>query len=218
MKRPKVIVNCAMSADGKLALPNKKQIRISDKNDIKRVYELRHKCDAVLVGIESVLLDDPKLTVNENFVKNPKQPLRIILDSKCRTPKDALILNEISKTIIFSLKGHEKKFDQKNVEVIGLKATENKLINLEIMLDYLHQIGINKLLVEGGGSVIWSFLRDKLVDDLYAYIGPFIIGGKKTPTMTDGTGIKNEGDIIILKIISVNRSGDGILIHYKIKP
>ena len=94
MKRPHVTINCAMSADGKIALPNRKQLRISCDEDIKRMYNLRNEVDAVLVGIETILSDDPKLTVKEKYVKNLKQPLRVVLDSTCKTPKDALVLND----------------------------------------------------------------------------------------------------------------------------
>jgi len=70
-------------------------------------------------------------------------------------------------------------------------------------------------MIEGGGTVIWSFLRKDLVDDLYVYIAPIIIGGKKTPTMTDGPGIKSEDEIISFKIVAIKNLGNGILIHYK---
>ena len=73
MNRPYVIVNCAMSADGKIALPSRKQLRISSDEDIKRMYTLHQECDAVLVGIETVLSDDPKLTVKENYSSEKKR-------------------------------------------------------------------------------------------------------------------------------------------------
>ena len=215
MKKPHVTINCAMSADGKIALPNRKQLRISCDEDIKRMYNLRNESDAVLVGIGTILSDDPKLTVKEKYLKNSKQPLRVVLDSKCRTPKDALVLNDIAKTLIITKKGNEKQFDYKHVEVVGCKTDNEGYLDLECVLDLLYQKGVKKLLVEGGSTVIWSFLRSKLVDDLFIYIGPYVIGGKDTPTVADGSGIKNEGELISLKIVDVNRSYPGILIHYK---
>jgi len=216
MKRPYVIVNCAMSADGKIASPSGKQLRISNEEDIKRMYNLRNSCDAVLVGIGAVLSDDPKLTVKEKYVKNPKQPLRVILDSKCRTPEDALVLNDVAKTLIVATEGNEKQFDRDHIEVVGIKADDGMHVELESMLDLLYQRGIKKLLVEGGGTIIWSFLRNRLVDDLYTYIGPCIIGGKNTPTVADGSGIKSEDDLLSLGIVDVNRLGNGLLVHYKL--
>jgi len=215
MKRPYVIVNCAMSADGKIASPSGKQLRISNEEDIKRMYNLRNSCDAVLVGIGAVLSDDPKLTVKEKYVRNPKQPLRIVLDSKCRTPEDALVLNDVAKTLIVTVQGNEKQFEGDHIEVVGVKADDGTHVELESMLDLLYRRGIKKLLVEGGGTIIWSFLRNRLVDDLYTYIGPCIIGGKSTPTVADGSGIKSEDDLLSLRIVDVNRLGNGLLVHYK---
>lgn len=215
MNRPYVIVNCAMSADGKSALPTKKQLRISSDEDIERMYKFRNECDAVLVGIDTIISDDPKLTVKAKYVKNPKQPLRVVLDSKCRITKDALVLNNAAKTLIITTEGNEKQIEGKHVEVIGCKANEKEYVDLECALELLYQKGVKKLLVEGGGTIIWSFLENRLVDDLYIYIGPYVIGGKTTPTVADGLGIKNEGELISLKIVDVTRLGAGILTHYK---
>jgi 2,5-diamino-6-(ribosylamino)-4(3H)-pyrimidinone 5'-phosphate reductase len=215
MKRPYVIINCAMSADGKIALPTKKQMRISSDEDIKRMYTLRNQADAVLVGVGTILTDDPKLTVKEKYVKNPKQPLRIVLDSKCRTPKDSLVLNNNAKTLILTSKGKEKSFENEHITVVGCSTDSEGYIDLIQALDYLSQIGVEKLLVEGGGTIIWSFLEKKLVDDLYVYIGPFIIGGKDSPTVADGKGVQNIETVLSLKIIEINRLGNGIVIHYK---
>ncbi len=215
MNRPQVILNCAMSADGKIALPSRKQLRISSDEDMERVYRLRNECDAVLVGIGAVISDNPNLTIKEKYVKNPKQPLRVVLDSSCRTPEDALVLNDMTKTLIFTIQGNEKHFDGENIEIVGIKKDEEGYVDLESMLDVLYQKGIKKLLVEGGGTVIWNFLRRGLVDDLYVYIGSCIIGGKNTPTMADGIGIKSEGDLLSIKVIDMIRLGSGILVHYK---
>jgi 2,5-diamino-6-(ribosylamino)-4(3H)-pyrimidinone 5'-phosphate reductase len=215
MKRPKIIINCAMSADGKIASPSRKQIRISCDEDIKRMYKLRNEFDAVLVGIETILSDDPKLTVKEKYVENPKQPIRIILDSECRTPIDALAVNEWAKTIIFTLKECNKKFKD-NVEIISCKADESGFIDLKVLLEILFNLNIKTLMVEGGGSVIWSFLNQGLVDDLFVYMAPVIIGGAKTPTIADGEGIKGLENIISLKIVDVKRLGQGVLFHYRL--
>ena len=203
-----------MSADGKIALPNRKQLRISSDEDIERMYKLRNECNAVLVGIGAVFSDDPKLTVNDRYVENPKQPLRIVLDSKCRTPEDALVLNDVAKTLIVTSEKCDKKFGN-NVEVIECKTDEKGFIDLEILLELLYTRGIKTLMVEGGSTVIWNFLKQRLVDDLYVYVGPMIIGGKNTPTLSDGDGIKGIGELISLEIANINRLGPGILIHYK---
>ena len=215
MNRPYVIVNCAMSVDGKSALPSRKQLRISSENDIERVYELRNDCDAVLVGIETVLSDDPKLTVNPKYVKNPKQPLRVILDSRCRIPENALVLNKVAKTIILSKNVYKKDIGGDNVEVVGCESDKEGHIDLNCALNLLQERGVKKLLVEGGGKVLWSFFKERLIDDIYIYIGPSIIGGNNTPTIVDGLGIKTERELINLELVSMRKLGDGILTHYK---
>ncbi len=213
MNRPYVIINCAMSADGKIASPTRKQILISCEEDIKRMYRLRNNCDAVLVGIGTILTDDPKLTVKETYVQHPKQPLRVILDSKGRTPPKALALNDVSKTLIITAKGNKKTYNQSNVEVVECDTDSKGFIDVTYALDLLYKKGIRKLLVEGGGTIIWSFLKNRVVDDLYTFIGPYIIGGKDTPTVADGEGITT-GEQITLIINEVKQEGSGVLIHY----
>ena len=85
------------------------------------------------------------------------------------------------------------------------------------MLEVLNNYSIKKLMVEGGSTVIWNFLKQGFVDDLYVFIGPVIIGGKYTPSMADGEGISTEDDLINLEIVEVSKLSDGILVHYKLR-
>jgi 2,5-diamino-6-(ribosylamino)-4(3H)-pyrimidinone 5'-phosphate reductase len=215
MKRPHVIINCALSADGKIASPTGKQMKISCDEDIKRMYRLRNECDAVLVGVGTILSDDPKLTVKEKYIKHPKQPLRVVLDSKGRTPSHALVLNDTTKTLIITAKGTKKTYNGSHIEVVNCETDRNGLIDVKGVLDFLYQKGVRTLLVEGGGTVIWNFLKNKVVDDLYIFIRSCIIGGKETPTVAEGEGIENEDDCIPLTIVQVKRVGPGLLIHYQ---
>jgi 2,5-diamino-6-(ribosylamino)-4(3H)-pyrimidinone 5'-phosphate reductase len=203
-----------MSADGKIASPTRKQMRISSEEDIKRMYELRSQCDAVLVGVETVLADDPKLTVKDTYVNHPTQPLRIVLDTEARTPVHALVVNDAAKTLIITGKGKEKSYNKSHVEVIGCKTQDNGLIDLTCVLDLLYKKGVHTLLVEGGGTIIWNFLKNKVVDDLFVFIGPYIIGGKYTPTLADGEGI-TDNQMLPLKVCEMKRIGGGVLIHYQ---
>ncbi len=209
MKRPYVVINCAMSADGKIASPSGKQIRISCEEDIERMYELRNESDAVLVGINTVLSDDPKLTVKEKYVKNPKQPIRIVLDTNCKTPVDSLVVNDAAKTFIITAKNCNKVY-RKNVEIVLCGTENNGLINLKQLLDILVKKNIHKLMVEGGGTVIWNFLEKGLVDDFFVYIGPMTIGGKNTPTIGDGKNFEK-----FLELVNKRDIGPGKLLHYK---
>ena len=101
-----------------------------------------------------------------------------------------------------------------HVEVVECPMGDNGLIDLAQILELLFKRGIKQLLVEGGSTVIWEFLRKGVFDDLFIYIGPCIIGGKETPTVADGDGVNSEKDILPLKIQKCTRLGEGILIHY----
>jgi len=208
MNRPYVFINCAMSVDGKIASPSGKQMRISCDEDIKRMYELRNNADAVLVGINTVLSDNPKLTVKEKYVKNLKQPIRIVLDTHCKTPVDALIVNDVAITLIIVGKQCNKKFGN-NVEVIACKINKDGLIDLESFLEVLYNRGIKKLMVEGGSTVISNFLNSGFVDDFYIYMGPLMIGGKNTPTIAN---VK-----VDLELVDTKTIGPGMLLHYKLR-
>jgi 2,5-diamino-6-(ribosylamino)-4(3H)-pyrimidinone 5'-phosphate reductase len=211
MKRPKVVINFAMSADGKIASPSGKQIRISCEEDIKRMYKLRNENDAVLVGINTVLSDDPKLTVKEKYVKNPKQPIRVVLDTHCKTPVDALVVNKVAKTMIITAEKCNKKFAE-NVEVILCDKDKNGFIDLKKLMIILKNKNIDKLMVEGGGTVIWEFFKSGFIDDFFVYIGPILIGGKNTPTISG----KFDNGNILLKLVKIKPIGSGILLHYRL--
>lgn len=215
MNRPYVIINCAMSADGKIASPSGKQLRISNEEDIKRMYILRNSCDAVLVGVNTIISDNPKLTVKQEYVKNPKNPIRIILDTHCRTKADALAVDDKAKTLIFADGLCDRNYGD-NVEIIQCDTDSEGFIDLKMMLEKLYSYGIRKLMAEGGSTVIWNFLKSGYVDDFYVFIGPMIIGGKYTPSMADGEGINQEDELINLEIVEVSKMGNGIFVHYKL--
>ncbi len=213
--KPYTIINCAMSLDGKLALPSKKPVKLSSLEDFKRVHELRNYCDAVLVGINTVLMDDPKLTVKPQFVAKPKNPIRIILDTDGNTPKNAAVLNGKAKTYIVmgeQLKNRNIKF--RNAEVIYCGTTSSGFINLQNLLLILKNKGIENLLVEGGGTVIYNFLKEGLIDELYVFVRNVIIGGTTTPTLADGVGAKSDDDVIRLRLLSCEKMDEGVLLKF----
>ncbi len=213
MKRPHVTINCAMSVDGKIASPSGKQLRISCEEDIRRMYELRNASDAVLVGINTILSDNPKLTVKETYVTKPKNPIRIVLDTRCKTPTDALVVNDKAKTLIVVGNMCTKQYGS-NVELVVCKKTTDGLIDLKSLLNNLSQRGIKTLMVEGGSSVIWHFLQAKLVNDMFVYVAPMIIGGDNTPMLVRGDAATS----IELSLVAVNTLGPGLLLHYRLIP
>jgi 2,5-diamino-6-(ribosylamino)-4(3H)-pyrimidinone 5'-phosphate reductase len=210
--RPRVIVNCAMSADGKIALETKKQTRISSDADIARVHRLRNRCDAILVGIETVLCDDPGLMVKEKYVKKARRPIRVVIDSKGRTPQDAKVVSPNALTlVVVAGKPVPNRWGQ-NVEVV--LAGPGPKISIPALLAELSRRGIKSVLVEGGGTVIWSFLRAGLVDRLMIYVGSLALGGHG-PTPCGGDGVRSLEEAVRLKLVRTRRLGGGVLLTYE---
>lgn len=204
-------MNCAMSVDGKIALPTRKQTKISNPEDMERVHRLRDSADAILVGIETILADDPKLTVSEKYVKKTHDPLRIVLDSKGRTPLNAEVLKGSAKTLIATNESCNKNFP--GAEIVRFGKRE---IDLKLLLAYLKSKGIKILLVEGGETVMWSFLKDKLADEVTVFVGSMIIGGSKSPTMAGGEGASSLNEVIRLAYRNCEKIGDGVLLRYDV--
>lgn len=209
---PRVIVNCAMSADGKIASRLRKQVRLSDDSDMVRVHRLRNSCDAILVGIGTVIADDPSLLVKEKFVDSPKQPIRIVLDSKCTVPEGAKVLDGKARTLIFVTEGNGHPVIGAEVIVCGTES-----INLPQMLAKLDEMGVKSILVEGGGRTIWSFIKAGLVNEFKVFISSKIIGGKMAPTPVDGDGFAEENEFADLKLKKTTLSDSGILLEFEVE-
>ncbi len=203
--RPFIHVNCAMSADGKIAGSNRKQVRISSDEDKQRVKNLRRQYDAILVGIGTVLADDPHLTVKGAAYE--ENPIRIVIDPHGRTPHEALVVNDAAPTIILTDDYCEKTWD--NADVIRCGTP----LDLEFAMDSLAKAGIESILVEGGGETIASFFRKGMVDRYTVFVGSMIIGGRISPTPVDGDGWIAEGGIG-LELKSSEVLGNGVLLTY----
>ena len=211
MSRPHVIVNFAMSVDGKIALPTRKQTKISDEEDLRRVHQLRATCDAVLVGVGTILADDPKLTVNPEYASG-RNPLRVVLDSEGRTPEDAEVLSRAAPTLIVTALDCAKTFPNAEVVRFGKDA-----VDLPPLLEFLAaERGVKRLLVEGGEEVIWSFLDGRLADEVKVFIGSIVIGGRTSPTPAGGAGAQRLEDVVPLKLESAKPFESGVLLEYSV--
>ncbi len=207
--RPKIILNCAASADGKIALPNRRKLKISNEKDFERLHDLRNNCDAILVGIGTILEDNPALTIGLGK-KTGKNPTRVVLDTNFRTPKNAKVVDTNAKTIIAI--GEKTIVKNKtNAEIIKCGVDE---INIEKLLDELGKRGIETILVEGGETVMWSFLEKEIFDEFNVFISSMIIGGKNTPTIAGGKGISNNSIPLKLRLVSLEKIGNGVLLKY----
>jgi 2,5-diamino-6-(ribosylamino)-4(3H)-pyrimidinone 5'-phosphate reductase len=221
----KVMINAAMTVDGKIATVAGDS-KISSKEDLKRVHQLRASVDAIVVGISTILNDDPRLTVR--LVKG-KNPARIIVDSKGRMPLESQILQTASKvkTIVAVT---EQAPAEKIAKIKGSGATvlivkEGKGRNVAVphgvdlteLFALLGKMGFDKVLVEGGGELNWSLLRLGLVNELTVTIAPKIAGGRLATTLIEGDGFDSIAQGIKLKLKEVQRRKTGeLVIHYKI--
>lgn len=221
-KRPFVFINAAMSADGKIATRERKQTRISGSLDFDRMDELRASSDAVMVGIGTMLSDNPSLTVKSKERREKRRaegrdenPVRIVVDSMARTPADADIFKKGAgkKIIAVTEMAPEEKVKQlgKQAEII---VSGGKSVDLEKFLCELKARGINRLMVEGGATLNWGLVSAGLVDEIYTFVGNIIIGGKAAPTLVDGEGFVS--DFCRLSLISCERLEDGVLIRWKV--
>lgn len=215
---PFVIAKFALSLDGKIATKtgDSKWITCQEARDF--VHQLRYRADAIMVGINTILKDNPSLTARDKNGNILKTPLRVIIDSKCRIPLDAEVLLQPGKTVVAVFEApedKEKRLNQMSVEVIKVKGDKGK-VDLSRLLQIFGQREITSILVEGGGVLLGSLFDLKLVDKVYAFISPIIIGGKgKT---IEGEGVKKVAEAIRLEKIKVERIGRDILISgYPIK-
>lgn len=213
ISKPFVILNAAISIDGKIATKDGDS-KLSSRTDLKRVHKLRSQVDAILIGKNTVMKDDPLLTVRTVKGKNP---VRIILDSKGTIPSKSKILQTskaiptiiaVSKSISKSNLLRLKKFP---VEVI-FSGTSS--VNLKSLLKILHRKKISTILVEGGGTVNWEFIKSDLLDELFITVSPYIIGGSKSVSLVEGRGFSKIIDSPKLSLKSMRRLKNHLVLHY----
>ncbi|MCU0632056.1 MAG: 2,5-diamino-6-(ribosylamino)-4(3H)-pyrimidinone 5'-phosphate reductase [Methanolinea sp.] len=225
MPRPYVVVNLAMSADGKLSTRERRQVKISGKEDFSRVDLLKAESDAVMVGIGTVLADDPSLTVKSPDLIAarrarglPDHPVRVVVDCRARTPPGASILRKGPGVRVVACC---RDADRERCRALSesahiIRAGEGK-VDLEALLTDLYGIGIRRLVVEGGGRLIGALFALGLVDEYITFIGNMVIGGDEAPTPADGPGAVREEKFVRLSLSSVERMDQGILLRWLVE-
>ena len=211
--RPKVILSAAMSLDGKIASKTGDS-KLSSKKDKVRIHKLRSKVDAILVGSNTIKKDDPLLTVRYTKGKNP---LRIILDSKANIDQKSQIIRTcktVPTIIAVSKQASKKNIARLKKYPIEIIESGNKLVNIKNLLRILSKKKIKTLLVEGGGTVNWEFVKQGLVDEIIITITPYLIGGKNAITLVDGDGFSLIQKSRKLKLKKSYRLGNEIILHY----
>ena len=223
MEKSQVIINVASSLDGVIA-SREGALILSTTEDWLRVHELRNSVDAIIVGINTILKDDPFLSVRYVKPKEPA-PFRVILDSECKIPLSAKVLQNQEKLptiIVTSEKCSKEKHDEikkLGVNIVSVEKEKNsKFLDLSKILEILRtRFGVNKVLVEGGSTVITQFLRKKLVDIMHIFYAPVFVGGKNAKLLFEQNAVLSIGDAIDCELISVDKLHEGYLVTLKLK-
>ena len=209
---PYVTLKSATSLDGKIATVTGESQWITGEEARRDVHQFRHAHDAILVGVNTVIKDNPSLTTR--LEAGGKNPVRVILDSSLRTPVESGIVNDnAAKTIIVTGADveteREKQFIELGIEIIKLETDK---IGIKDMLEKLADRGITSVYVEGGAEVHGSFLQEKAFQRVIAYIAPKLLGGKNAPAAYGGEGIARLEDTVPLRIVDVKQIGQDIRI------
>jgi 2,5-diamino-6-(ribosylamino)-4(3H)-pyrimidinone 5'-phosphate reductase len=226
MNRPFVFINVAMTADGKIDTFARKGSTISSQSDKQRVDQLRAEADAIMVGGRTLLDEDPKLTVKSEALRAERvarglapNPIKVGVVTKANLNPHAKFLREgPARIVIFTT--HQTSNEQLaslRSEGAEVFVHADERVDLEKMLATLKELGIQRLMVEGGATLNFELLRLGLVDEIMAYMAPLIFGGESAPTMVAGSGLERSA-AIPLKLIHMEKwEDDGIIIKYQIE-
>jgi len=216
---PFVILKCAQTLDGYLATSSGDSKWITNKKARNFGHKLRHKVDSILIGKNTLLEDNPQLTTRLQECKSTDS-LRVVLDENLEIPVDSRIIQQDStaKTLIVTAESTSyrkiKKYEEiESVEILTLPVNNGNQLPLKSLLNYLHdEKQITSLLVEGGGTVNYSFLKQDLIDKVYAFIAPKILGGNNGISVFNGKGSEKIKDSRNLKNINIDNLNDNILL------
>lgn len=220
-KLPWVAMKTAMTLDGKIATRTGDSKWITGAEARAYVHELRHRFMAILVGIGTAVADDPLLNCRIEG-RGVRQPIRVVVDSNARLSLDSQLVKTAGeyRSIVahtrFAPEERVKALRETGVEMLLCKEKEG-LVDVRNLLELLGQSGIDSILLEGGGSLNYTFLSEGLADELYAFIAPKIVGGMNAKTPVEGAGMEKMADAINLELENVLNIGHDVLLKLKVK-
>lgn len=207
-KTPFITMKSATTLDGKISAYTSDSKWITSEEARKDVHQLRHEHAGILVGVQTVIKDDPELTTR---IEHGRNPIRIILDSRLRTPLHSkVVTDKQAETWIFTSKNYSQ-LTKDQLEALGAKVfitSGTEQVDLKDTLQILGEKGVSSVLIEGGGDVNASFLAEKLVDKLVLYMAPKVIGGKGAPGFIGGLGIEKMADAVHIDRIDIMKIGN----------
>lgn len=220
LKKPFVLASWGMSLDGKIATKTGDSKYISNGDSLQYIHEVRNSCDGILVGINTVLKDNPKLTTRLKH-KECRHPHRFILDSQLRIPLEAKVVQlaqeRVGRTTVITTMNDtlkRNKLQENNVDTIQVQGARP---DLEEVLHQIYQIGIESLLVEGGSTIFGALYDRRLIDKVICTISPKIIGGNEAISPIGGTGPANLSECLQLKNSKSFVLGDDVIFEGELK-
>lgn len=217
-KTPYVVMKYAMTADGKIATKTGASKWVTGEAARNEVQRMRHRYTGIMVGIGTVLADNPMLNTR---IEGKKSPVRIICDTKLRIPLDCQICKtaERYKTIIAYNEGKPEKIEQ--LTKLGVQlihcTVKNGNIDLNALMKYLGEQGVDSILLEGGGTLNDSALQAGIVHELKMFVAPKLFGGEKSKTPVAGMGVKEPSEAINMKLKCVRQIGEDLLLEYMMR-
>ena len=217
-----IVVNAAMSVDGKLSTRRREQLQISGSDDFARVDRIRTEVDGILVGIGTVLADDPHLVLDDPTGRRerreagrPPSPARVVVDSQGRTPPDGRICDDAADTyvVVSAAAPADNRAALREAGATVVVAGDER-VDLGLAVEQLEAEGLESLLIEGGGEIIYSAFEAGIVDELSVFVGSLVIGGRDAPTLADGEGFTAE--FPQLSLDAVDRVDDGVVLQYTV--
>jgi len=205
-----------MSLDGKIAT-SRGDSKLSSPEDLRRVHRLRASVDAIMVGLGTVLADDPKLTVK---LARGANPVRVIVDSKARTPLKAYVVKTVAQTetiiAVTSRASIRRVLALQKARLTILTCGNGPRVLLPLLLRRLWDRGVRRILLEGGGTLNWSMLSERLVDEVSVAISPRILGGADAVTLVDGIGVGRVEDALRLRLVGTKVYGSDRVLRYRV--
>lgn len=217
-KTPYVVMKYAMTLDGKIATKTGDSKWITGEKARNEVQLMRHKYMGIMVGIETVLADNPMLNTR---IEGKKSPVRIVCDSRLRIPLDCRICKTAGeyKTIVaYSKENEEKKNKLKEMGIEPVQCSgEDGKVDIKKLMEYLGQQGIDSILLEGGGTLNDSAIRAGIVHKLMVFVAPKLFGGKESKTPVSGIGVSTPAEAAMMKLESVKQIDGDLLLEYEVR-
>ena len=216
MQKPYVIINSAMSLDGKIATKTGDS-EFSSPEDWNRVHQLRCQVDAIMVGVNTILKDNPKITI-----RCRRRPIKVVVDSLARTPPNARIITHRDGCPVLIAVGGKASASRVNaLKRAGadvFRAGRGRRVNLHLLMAELWKRGVRRLMVEGGGTLNWSLVKEGLVDEIQVAVAPVIVGGVNAVSLVGGEGFRKVSEAQWLRLEAVEQAGYNIILKFHCLP